>query len=77
MIESNKAPGLMARLRDKWWEGKVYENPPGAALIFIAIVYPFPRRVWNAFAAHWKEHWKFWIGTVIAVGGLLVALARK
>jgi hypothetical protein len=63
----------------KWYEGRwvAYENPPGSDIVIIGGNY---ERHWTSRTAHvlvdfYLAHWQWVIGTVLAIAGLLVALA--
>jgi hypothetical protein len=71
-----QAESLVAPIR-RWWEGDLYENEPGALVVFIGGV----RRHWTARAcrAIWeyaRENHRWLIGTGIAIVGLIIAARR-
>jgi hypothetical protein len=64
----------------KWYEGEfvAHENDPSSALVFTSGNY---KRQWTAKLARivvefWLRDWKWVIGTVFAVVGVLLAYAK-
>jgi len=68
--QDNNAINAMAtwfkRLKTKLWDGEVYTNPPGSAVIFIGISRPWPRQFWEEHRTDIKKGcWTVFFGLVL------------
>lgn len=64
----------------QWWNGRFvpYDNDPHSGLVFIGgttehhWTAAFARRLW----AFWRAEWKWILGFMVAIGGLVIGLLR-
>jgi hypothetical protein len=62
---------LRRRLKRRYWQSQCASGPG-----WFWSRYPLPRRIYNRLREHWRGHWQFYVGTALAVGGIVLALIQ-
>ena len=54
-----------------WWNGKIYQNDPDSGIVYIGRVYHPSAIQARKLVKYFKEEYKFIIGTILVIIGLI------
>lgn len=68
-----KIKGTLEKI-SKWYNGEVYKNSPNSGLVYIGLVYHPSAILARKTISFIRKEYKFLIGTIIAVIGLILMI---